>query len=215
MDPLDQVAEEIQVQLRKARLLEQRGDAQAAEAVRKEIVEAHPDHPEAILIKAEGLEARGDVKAARDTLGELIAAGKANIEIERKHAALVLKVAERDMLLNAAMSDGFGAMMNPQGVKRSSGAAAFFSMLMPGFGQLYNGQLVKGIVYAVVVVLLWIVLLKLGVGTKNVTEWFWPSIGGLALVYIASIIDAAVGAGRSAPAERPARPVPPVDKPFE
>jgi TM2 domain-containing membrane protein YozV len=215
LDPLDLVSEDIQARLRKAHVLEQRGDAAGAEALRKEVVEQHPEHPEAVLILASALEAKGEVKEARDLLAGLIAAGNANVAVERKHAELVLKVAGRDHMVSAALSGDFSSMMNPEGIKRNSGTAAFFSMLLPGFGQFYNGEMIKGIVFAVAAVLLWIGLLSFGIGVKQVTEWFWPSIIGLAVGYLVAILDAAVAAGRSGPAIRPERPVPPVDKPFE
>lgn len=159
--------------------------------------------------------AKGEVKEARDLLAALIAAGNANVAAERKHAELVLKVASRDHLVNAALSGDFASMINPEGIKRNSATAAFFSMLLPGFGQFYNGEFVKGIIFAIAAVLFWIGLLMLGISAKQVTEWFWPSMIGLAVVYLVAILDAAVAAGRSSPAIRPERPTPPVDKPFE
>ncbi len=215
MDPLDAVSEEIQSRLRKARIFEQRGDVAGAEALRKEILEQHPDHPEAVLIRAATHEAKGELKEARDLLAALIAAGNANVAAERKHAELVLKVAGRDHLVSAALTGDFSSMMNPEGIKRNSGTAAFFSMLLPGFGQFYNGEMVKGIIFAAAAVFFWIGLLNFGIGEKEVTEWFWPSMIGLAVVYLVAILDAAVAAGRSGPRIRPERPTPPVDKPFE
>jgi len=215
LEPLDPVSDEIQSRLRQARVMEQRGDAAGAEAVLAEILEKYPEHSEAVLLRATALESKGDIKEARDLLAGLIAAGKANVAAERKHAELVLKVAGREHLISAAMTGDFASMMNPEGVKRNAGTAAFFSMLLPGFGQFYNGELVKGIIFAVAAVFCWIGLLMFGIGEKQVTAWFWPSMIGLAVVYLVAILDAAVAAGRSGPAIRPERPVPPVDKPFE
>jgi TM2 domain-containing membrane protein YozV len=129
----------------------------------------------------------------------------------------VLKVAERDQLVNFATSDNFSSFMNPEGARKSAGTAAFFSMLLPGFGQVYNGHFVKGIIFVIPAVLAWIGVLNLGIVNGGVTGWFLPSIVLLGIVYVVAIIDAAVVAGRTGSATpiRPNRPVPPVDKPFE
>lgn len=215
MQPFDPIGDEIESRLRKAHVLERQGDASGANAIRNEVAQAYPDHPEAVMIRAVSLESKGEIKEARDLIAGLIASGKATVAMERKHAQLVLKVAGRDHLVNAALSGDFASIMNPEGVKKSAGTAAFFSMLLPGFGQFYNGETVKGIVFAAAAVFLWIGLLNLGIGPKQVTEWFWPSLIGLAVVYLVAILDAAVAAGRSGPRLRPERPTPPVDKPFE
>lgn len=217
MDPLDAVTDEIQSQIRKARLLSQRGDGVGAAKIIDEVIANHPEHPEALLLKAEALEREGKLKEARDMLVPVVESETKNVAIERKHAELVFKVAERDQLINFALNDNLASLMNPEGARKSAGTAAFFSMLFPGFGQGYNGQFVKGIIFAAVAVLGWIGVLNLGFAGKNVTEWFLPSIITLGVDYVVAIIDAAVVAGKSSSVAtvRPQRPVPPVDKPFE
>ena len=217
MDPLDAVTDEIQAQIRKAHLMRQRGENASAEKILGEIVEKHPGHPEAVLLQAEALEGQGKIKEARDLLAPLIEGDRKTVAIERKHAELVLKVAEREQLVNFALGDDISSLMNPEGVRKSSGTAAFFSMLFPGFGQAYNGHFVKGIIFAAVAVFAWIGVLNLGIAGKSVTDWFLPSIIALGVVYVVAIIDAAVVAGKTGANVmiRPQRPVPPVDKPFE
>jgi TM2 domain-containing membrane protein YozV len=213
--PLDPIDEEIQSRLRKARVMSQRGDSTGAGAVLESILAEFPNHPEALLLRAKSLEENGKIRDARDLLAEVIKAGMAPISLERKHAELVLKVATRDNIVNAALSDDFTSLLNPDGVKRSPGTAAFFSMLLPGFGQLYNGEVMKGIIFMVAAVLCWIGLLVLGIGSRTVTPWFWPSLIGLGVVYVGSIIDASLKAGSGGRVAKPERPRPPVDKPFE
>ena len=217
MDPLDSISDEIQSQIRKAHLLRQRGENLAAERILAEVIEKHPGHPEAILLQAEALESQKKYKEARDLLAPLLESEVKSVAIERKHAELVLKVAERDQIVNFAMSDNLSSLMNPEGARKSAGTAAFFSMLFPGFGQAYNGHFVKGIVFCVVAVFAWIGVLNLGIAGKTVTGWFMPSIITLGITYVVAIIDAAVVAGRSGSSvvTRPQRPTPPVDKPFE
>jgi hypothetical protein len=217
LDPLDVVTDEIQSQIRKARLLRQRGDGVGAAKIIDELIATHPDHPEALLLKAEALEQSGKIKDARDLLAPLVGGETKNVAIERKHAELVFKVAEREQLVNFALNDNLASLMNPEGARKSAGTAAFFSMLFPGFGQGYNGQFLKGIIFAAVAVFGWIGVLNLGIAGKNVTEWFIPSIITLGAAYVVAIIDAAVVAGKNSSAitVRPQRPVPPVDKPFE
>jgi TM2 domain-containing membrane protein YozV len=195
--------------------LRQRGDAATADKIAAEIIEKHPEHPEALLLQAEALERQGKLKEARDVLAGLVAGDAKNIAAERKHAELVLKLAERDRMVTAATTGDFASIMNPEGVRKSASTAAFFSMLLPGFGQVYNGHLVKGIVFVALAVLGWIGVLVLGTQGRNVTEWFWPSISLLLVTYLVAIIDAAVAAGRTETRPRPVRPEPPVDKPFE
>lgn len=217
MDPLDSVADEVQSQLRKAHVLRQRGDEAGSRKILDEIVANHPAHPEALLLQAEAFEREGKLKEARDILAPVIDSEVNNITLERKHAELVLKMAERDNLMTFAMSDNLSSLMNPEGARKGAGTAAFFSMLMPGFGQAYNSQFVKGIIFATLAVLGWIGMLNYGVVNGEVTGWFVPSSIVLGGSYLVAIIDAAVVAGRTgaSAAIRPQRPVPPVDKPFE
>ncbi|MEO7453276.1 MAG: hypothetical protein ABIV13_00760 [Fimbriimonadales bacterium] len=170
-----------------------------------------------MLLQAEAFERTGKLKEALDLLGPIVESEMKTVAIERKHAELVLKVAERDQLVNYAMGDNLASLMSPEGARKSAGTAAFFSMLLPGFGQAYNGQFVKGIVFIVIAVLAWIGVLNLGIANGAVTGWFLPSASVLGIAYVVAIIDAAVVAGKtgSATAIRPQRPVPPVDKPFE
>jgi hypothetical protein len=195
--------------------LRHRGDLTAADKILAEVVEKYPDHPEAVLLNAEALERAGKLKEARDLLAPIVSGEKKTLSAERKHAELVLKVAERDSLVSFALNDNLSSYLNPEGVRKSAGTAAFFSMLCPGFGQAYNGHFLKGIVFAVVAVLAWLGLLNLGILNGKVTGWFLPSLLALAGVYLVAIIDAAVVAGKHGVTVRPTRPTPPVDKPFE
>jgi len=215
MQPFDAVREEIQAALRKAHVLRKRGDAAGAEAAIQEVISAHPEHPDALEAKAEFLIEQNKLKEARDLLADVIKQHAGRIATERKHAELVLRVAQKEMVVTAALSGNLNSL-NPAGVRRGAGTSAFLNIMLPGFGQIYNGELYKGIAFAVVAVGLWIALFTLGLGQKSQpTTAFWPITVCLLTVYVVTILDAAVAASKAQPSAIPERPIPPVDKPFE
>lgn len=215
MQPLDPVADEIESTLRKAQIIRRSGNTVGADALIQGVIDRYPEHPEALVLMAEILEQQGKLTEARDLLAKAMEGEARSVTLERKHADLVLKTATRDQMAAALLHGDFGSMLHPEGVRRSPGTAAFFSMLMPGFGQLYNMDYIKGGIFALLAVLGWVGVLQFGTSGKAVTAWFWPSIIGLTAVYITAILDAAMRAGRFGPVEKPTRPTPPVDKPFE
>ncbi|MGI8924125.1 MAG: tetratricopeptide repeat protein [Fimbriimonadales bacterium] len=216
MDTLDPSQEEIQAALRKAHVLRNRGDTQGADAAVAEVLEKHPDHPASQEVKADILASQGKLSEARDILAAIVARQPGNIAAERKHAQVVLRIAEKDMAVSQALS---GDLSHAAGARRSSTTAAFCSLMLPGFGQIYNGEMGKGISIAAVAVLLWVGLFTIGMedvgGRSQPSAFFWPIMVGIATLYIVSLIDASVTAGRMSPSGRIERPVPPVDKPFE
>ena len=127
-----------------------------------------------------------------------------------------MKEIQESHATNAALSGHFQSVMNPAGVRRSAGTSAFLNIMLPGFGQIYNGELYKGIAFAIVAVGLWIALFTVGLGQKSQpTGGFWPIIVCLLTLYVVTIMDAAVTASKTQPSSIPERPKPPVDKPFE
>jgi hypothetical protein len=81
---------------------------------------------------------------------------------------------------------------------KSQALALSFSMIVPGLGQVYNGQVDKGIVFAT---LFWggvymVDAAKIGQTHESITAFGWLSVGYLATVYVWNILDAAFTAKR-------------------
>jgi hypothetical protein len=219
VQPFDPVREEIRSAMSKAHALRHRGDSAGAENVMREIVAKYPEHPDALEANAELLIDQNKLPEARDLLARVIAEHPGRISTERRHAEIVLRIANKDAVVQRLLTGDMGDIMNPAGVKRHAATGGFFSLLLPGFGQIYNGEFVKGICFASSAVVLWIGLFALGMagggGKKSqLTGFFWPILVLLLTIYIVGIADASVAAARSTPAPPPDRPKPPVDKPF-
>ena len=101
------------------------------------------------------LAAEGRIEEASEAYKEATEADPKRVSAEKKFAQMTLALAEAKGTLNIseAMLRGdsltdlmaSGAMGRQQG-KKNAGVAMMLSMLMPGFGQMYNGQIVKGVV---------------------------------------------------------------------
>jgi tetratricopeptide (TPR) repeat protein len=92
---------------------------------------------------------RGDLKGARDAYDTAHKLNTERASAERKFAEATLKLAQRDGALahteELVKSDTFVNILAGAGPqkRRHAGMAMLFS-LFPGFGQLYNGQFMKG-----------------------------------------------------------------------
>jgi hypothetical protein len=81
---------------------------------------------------------------------------------------------------------------------KSQALALSFSMIVPGLGQVYNGEVDKGIVFAT---LFWggvymVDAAKIGQTHESITAFGWLSVGYIATVYLWNILDAAFTAKR-------------------
>ncbi len=217
MQPLDPVLDEIEAARRKAHVFESRGEHDAAVAVLVEIAEKYPEHPLAREAQADALIAAGNLEEAKAILAEIVASHPGRIETERKHAKLVLKLEERNLSASLLLGEGdFSTLMNPAGAKRTAGTAALLSFLAPGFGQIYNGQLSRGLTLLAIAGVLWTLFFTLGSSESSGLTTFGWILGLIILTfYIGCLFDAATSAPRATSTERPERPTPPVDKPFE
>lgn len=225
MDEFDVAHDEIERIVVQARVLRSRGENVAADRLLLEVCDKYPDHPSSLETRAFLLADQGKLREARDLLSKLIADHPGRLSAERKHAELVLRVAEQDdVVMQTLRASELNAIMNPAGLRRSAGTAAMLGLLFPGFGQIYNGELWKGVGYALLGAALWTCFGLFGFvsysdGAGGMKSEFAPSAVWwgllLLLLYIVGILDAAVSAPRSQVGGVPARPRPPVDKPFE
>lgn len=215
MKPLDPIEDEIEAARRRAHVFEGRGNREAALAALAEVVEKYPDHPNAREAHADILIAAGKLEEAKEVLGALVKEFPGRIETERKHARLVLKLDERNISAALLLGEGdLTALMNPAGAKRSAGTAALLSLLAPGFGQIFNGELVRGLTMLGISVVLWILFFTVGYTNEiNLVGWVLAAL--LVVLYVGCLLDAAVSAPKHAMGPPPPRPTPPVDKPFE
>ena len=92
---------------------------------------------------------------AQEAYNKAHEADKARASAERKYAKIALQVADAKaersladaMVRGESISDlmAEGALESDRG-RRNAGMAMFLSIIVPGFGQFYNGEVVKGLV---------------------------------------------------------------------
>ena len=98
------------------------------------------------------LAAQGEDEAARDAYDNAHQLDPARASAERKFAQMTLRLADMKALaaLGEAVRKGEApppdvvGLASSAGGKRSAGLALLASLALPGFGQFYNGQFVKG-----------------------------------------------------------------------
>lgn len=171
-----------------ARVNRMRGDyAQAAESVRLAL-RVRPNDPDALEFAADVLAARGEFENALEIYRTLREADPSRASVEEKFARLTIQIAEgkRQQMLLKEMAE------NPQKYRskaapRNPAIAAVISAA-PGFGQIYCGQLIRGVVLFVSVMVSWFFfyLLRPNVGfypPEQRLEMFFRDISPMALVF--------------------------------
>ena len=120
---------------------------EAKETVQK-ILELTPDSTSAHELWGDILLASGDKEAAAEQFERALELEPANADAERKYGLVVLQLQEaiqqREALESGDLSRFRGA------ANKDPGLAASRSMFFPGLGQLYNGEYQKGVILAVV-----------------------------------------------------------------
>lgn len=146
---------EFDKQMSAARVYRMRGDyAQAAEAVRQAL-HIIPDDLDATEFAADIVAARGDLEKAADIYKSIFEADKSRTSAEQKFARITVQIAEgvrqqellKDMAENPAKYRHMTGSRNPL-------VAAIISAA-PGFGQIYCGQFIKGVIVFSSVMILW------------------------------------------------------------
>ncbi|MCC6446370.1 MAG: tetratricopeptide repeat protein [Armatimonadetes bacterium] len=163
-DPM--VEDAIHKLLASAKLFRIRGQFDAAEEKCKEALALAPQNTEA-------LEMMGDIAYDRGSLEEALHLYKTAVEIrstpslETKYAKVALEIGEQ-----ARQREMAETLLNQpeQAVqrKRSQAVAFILSTLVPGMGQLYNGDMVKGLIIMAIMGLCAVWLLS----SPYFADWF-------------------------------------------
>jgi tetratricopeptide (TPR) repeat protein len=216
--PSEALIHEVDSLLARYRLEKSRGNREFAE---KSLAEAC----EKGLMISSVQEVMGDELAERRKNNDAIAAYKRAIELdpknmsaEKKHADLVFKAKAASMTF---ASTEFEAVA-------SSRSSQILSMLIPGAGQLVNGEWVKGggFLAAWIIGIVWVIITPHGLsglsglfrGGENFNAMVLLALIFCFIVWISSVVDAGA-TGKAAERRRmetlkaPVRP--PVDLPFE
>jgi TM2 domain-containing membrane protein YozV len=204
------IEEEIRSTLSRARVHLKRGEKDSALRLVEELKDKYPDEPDAQEAFADVLVGLGRKQEAIQVLKKVIDEHPGRVETEKRHAQLVFGMHQHEF-------EQYGLMLESQEAigPRSAGTASFLGLLFPGLGQVYVGQIVRGIVYAGMAIVGFLLLLSIGTGPAGLNGTGIGIIVGLAVVWIVGILDAAVSARGGADVSPKERPKPPVDLPFE
>lgn len=141
---LDPKREEAERLLRQANLQKMRGQHSEASESLKQAIELNPEHAPSWELLGDMHRQAGDRDAAQEAYKHAHELDPKLVSAERKYAEIVLQIAQEQQQREMWQQ----AMENPQNdllvPKRNPGLAFLLSMCMPGVGQLYNGDFVKG-----------------------------------------------------------------------
>ena len=136
VDPaLERVLSEIYLRLRQGKFAEARERLAKAK-------DLAPDAPAVLEIEGDIDFAQHKYRGAETLYREALARDPQNSKLEEKFARTLLKVHEPDYAYLRAYDDSLWSNRVP----RKPIASALLSALLPGLGQLFNGDLLKGIV---------------------------------------------------------------------
>ena len=168
----------------------------------------------------------GKLPEAQDAYNKAHHADKNRASAERKYAKIALQIADSKaersladaMIRGDSISDlmAAGALESDRG-RRNAGMAMFLSIITPGFGQFYNGEVVKGIILVGIFLadlLLLALLPDKNIFTRKIAAIFALSSGKyanqpvsnlaifagivLAAVWLYAIVDAPFSAAKTA-----------------
>ncbi|MFN4033914.1 MAG: tetratricopeptide repeat protein [Fimbriimonadales bacterium] len=149
---LDPKRDEIERLLRAAHLHQVRGERSQAQALLQQALELDAENPSVWELLGDYRREASDWQGAHDAYKKAHELAPQNAAIERKYAEAVLQLTrqqEQYQQWERALEGGEDAPIAP----RNPGLAFLLSLLMPGVGQLYNGQLLKGGVIIAMVLL--------------------------------------------------------------
>lgn len=208
-------AAEIDKLLSRANVHRMRGDYTAAEDTYREAFAFDESRADLLELVADMLEARGQVDKAAEEYKKVLEMQPGRVSAETKYARVVLRIGEREH--QKALAQELLENPNKYVPPPSHPLLAFLlSGLVPGIGQIYNGELWKGVILVASFVLSLLVLALSATETKNLLQTFGsvvnplraagkpPPVGGLVLfftgvlmlVYIYAVIDAPIAAAK-------------------
>lgn len=132
-----------------------RGDYDEAERTIQQALELSPKNLDALEFAADMLFARGNLAQAADAYKAIMSADNSRASAEEKYARAVLQIAEgkRQKELLHDMLENPKKYRNSQPA-RSPLVAAILS-IAPGFGQIYNGEFIRGVVIFAATMVFW------------------------------------------------------------
>lgn len=183
--------------LRDAAMLRRREKFKDAEAKCREALNLTPKDSAA-------LELLGDVLQGVARVEEALAAYKRAVEADPKRASAEVKYG--DLLMRQQQWGG----PDPEEVEKNPWHALLFSLLLPGIGQIFNREIVKGVLFLLADAVCFYLLLAapfgfglfLSSGKTHHLKWADLDAARISMlvfslaVYVAGAVDAYLGAGR-------------------
>lgn len=166
---LDPKRDEVERLLRQAHIAQMRGLREEAEALLKQALDILPDSPDVWEVLGDYRKEAGDLQGAHDAYKRAHELDPQNAFIERKFAEMVLALThqqEQYQQWERAL-EGKGTV-DIFLLRRNPGLAFLLSLVMPGVGQLYNGQFVKGGIILGITILGWVIFLLTPGGSEFV-----------------------------------------------
>lgn len=116
-------------------------DAAAPLAKAKELA---PDHPAVAEVEGDLAFAQGRYAQAERCYRQAFTRDHGSTVLEEKYATTLVKVHEPEILVRLGPDTGDEDSLWSQRIPRPAWAAGLFSAILPGLGQFYNGDLLKG-----------------------------------------------------------------------
>jgi len=136
---------EVERLLRQAHLQQLRGQLEEASASVQQALELMPDDASVWEMLGDLRQQAGDMQGAHDAYKRAHELAPENAAIERKYAQIVLRITTQQEQFQLWQQALEGKLSEAEtGVPRRPGLAFLLSFVMPGLGQIYNGQLIKG-----------------------------------------------------------------------
>lgn len=143
---LDRLLVEIHVRLRQEQYGEVKERLDKAKALA-------PDHPAVLEAEGDLAFAQGRYKQAETLFKAALQADPGNARVEEKFATALLKVQMPGFSVNQIPEDADSLWSNR--VPRPSWASGLLSLFIPGLGQFYNGDFIKGGILVLVDIIFW------------------------------------------------------------